>query len=142
MQLKIEIKGQEYNLGLSWGLGCFEIASKHLDVDNADQVYWAALKDKSTFSRLVYSALQNNLELEDETAMMPFSYRQFQSWLSPQPQSLIDDIKSDFESDVYNDKTMKSHYDELVAAIESIKNPSGEVEEVKPKAKKKIALVK
>lgn len=126
MQLEIKIKEQTYNVGLQWGLGCFEIAADHLKVDTVDEVMFAAVKDSATMTRVAYSAIQNYIEIEDDTAVVPFTYRQFQAWISEQPEKLGKDIVSSFENSLYNGKSVKTYYDELSAMVEQLANPTPE----------------
>lgn len=114
MQLEIN----NHKVGLQWGLGCFEIAAKHYDVVTVDEVLTACAKDSSTLARLAYSAIQNWVELQDETAGVPFTYRQFQAWLDEAPEQTGLDIVADFQKSKYNGKAISTHYEEINARYE------------------------
>lgn len=147
MKLEITINEEKHNLGLSWGLGCFEIACEHLNFNTVDEAIILSLKDEASLSRLVYSALQNDLELQNESATMPFSIRQFQHWLSQQDQKIATEIVQDLNKSIYNGKTMGEYYEYLgkLYAVDKVDEPEpvlAEKKEVKKKVVRKKPLPK
>lgn len=111
--MKLEINGNQY--GLQWGTGAFEIACEKLNMSVNEVLLGVA--DNKVILTLAYSAIQNWYELQDETNVLPFSYRQFQAWLDEQDQQVAADIVKDFYKSKYEGKVMEDRYNELIELL-------------------------
>lgn len=141
MKLEIKIKnietGEEttHSVGLIWGLGAYEIFEDRTGIDK-DRMHLGFLSgDQKIMTNLVYAAIQNWCETLTDPVEVPFSYRQFQSWLSDAPQEAAADIIRDYEKSTLYGKTMEEYY---LSILEKLSDSN----KAEDKPKKKTRSVK
>lgn len=139
MKLEIEIKNPRteesvsHKVGVIWGLGAFEIFTDATGIET-DQMHIGMIQGKEKITaRLTYSAIQNWFETLEDPEPVPFSYRQFQAWLSEAPQSVAKLLMDDYTKSSYYGRTMEEFYEEVIKSV---------TREVEEGAKKKSASVK
>lgn len=129
--MKLKIKNKEY--GLQWGTGAFEICCDTLGIDLADIDLGIARNDQKIWINLVYAAIQNWCELQDEPVECEVTYRKLQAWIDTADNKIGKEITESYLSSMYRGKTMQQHYESLM---------SDDNEEEPTRAKKKSRSVK
>lgn len=108
--MKLTINGKEY--GLQWGLGAIEIFcdTHNCDVEGIEAAITStrAIDKLKAINNLTLSAIQNWCELNNIDFNL--NYRQFQNWLSDQPQETGNNIIADWKRSRINGKTIGEFY--------------------------------
>lgn len=108
--MKLKINQKEY--GLQWGMGAIEIFCDTMDCD-IDGLEKAITSEKSidklkAINNLSLAAIQNWCELNNVD--FDLSYRQFQNWLSDQPQETGNSIIENWKASKIAGKTIAEYY--------------------------------
>lgn len=108
--MKLTINGKEY--GLQWGMGAIEIFCDTMDcdVDGLEKAISSerAIDKLKAINTLSLAAIQNWCELNDVD--FDLNYRQFQNWLSDQPQDIGNNIIADWKASRIAGKTIGEYY--------------------------------
>jgi hypothetical protein len=99
--MKLKLNGAQYDL--NFGLGAFEIAEDRLDM-SMDEILTNLQKSK-VFNNFVYSALLNAIRIEDETALEPFGYNAFLSYVNELDLSVNEELTEAILKTTYYGKT-------------------------------------
>lgn len=131
MKLKIEITDfntetkSEYEIGFIWGIGAFEIFEDNTGMDQFEMHRGVLTGNQKILCNLAYAAAQLWYEMTTGDNTLPFTYRQFQYWLSNAEQGTGDKISKDFLASAYEGQTMTSYYEGILKSI-SKQEGSGE----------------
>lgn len=108
--MNLKINDKEY--GLSWGMGCFEIYCEKMDCslnDGFDLAFNPHREQNKYFCNLVYAALQNKAELDG--VELEVNYRQLQNAIDEAEDGLIREIEGDFLKSKYQGKAIADYLD-------------------------------
>lgn len=130
--MTITINDREY--GLQWGLGAIELFCDQMncDVDDIDLAVGSAkaIERMKAICVLTTCAMQNWCELNG----LPFdlTYRQFQVWITEQPQETANNIIEDWKKSMYFGKTIGEHLFGGVAITETTAKKNKKPASAKP----------
>jgi hypothetical protein len=118
--MKINIGGKER--GLQFGLGAIEIYCETMfcDLLGLDMIGKFGMEQARAIGTLIYAALANYADLNDEP--IDFNVRKVQSWIDDLPQSDFEAIMEDFRKSKFLGKSLEDHF----AASTEVGNESAE----------------
>ncbi len=108
--MKLTINGIEY--GLQWGMGAIEIYCDKMncDIGGLDAAIMSdrVIDKLKAINTLTLAAIQNWCELNDVDFNL--NYREFQNWISDQPQDTGNKIIEDWKATKFMGRTIAEHY--------------------------------
>jgi hypothetical protein len=121
MKLEVEIKDlntdevTKHEVGFIWGMGAFEVFEDNTGMDQVEMHQGVLLGKQKVLCNLAYAAAQVWWEMVKGEPDLPFTYRQFQLWLSEADKEIGQKISEDFKKSAYEGGTMESYYQSIVA---------------------------
>lgn len=128
MKLKVEIKDFDteevtsHEVGFIWGFGAFEIFEDTTGIDHTNMHIGVIQGNQKVLFNLAYAAIRNWSDVTKGDSDLPFTYRQFQHWLTGAEKGLGAKISDDFMKSAYEGGNMKDFYENIIASVEE---PSG-----------------
>lgn len=116
MKLEIGIKNFDteeitnHEVGFIWGFGAFEIFEDTTGLDQTAMHMGVLQGNQKVLCNLAYAAMQNWSDVVNGTTDLPFTYRQFQYWLSEADKGVASKVTDDFMKSAYEGGSMESYY--------------------------------
>lgn len=121
---------------LIFGTGAFEDCCDRLDLSLVDLDLLEAENEQKFLNEITFSALRNGADINGQA--FDLTYKQFVHWLDQEPQETAKKIMDAYMDSKYLGKTMRDHYNDLIARFEASQtesNPSPVKKKLTPSVK-------